>query len=303
MGWKSSIVVRLWARMTIGPNWRNTMQEPPGTKKNAWRWGWNICLLKNSDTLERRQNSRRRHSRSEYVCEEVVHRSVELVVNKIDDTLPAKLANSKLIQERKRKVMWYSVPGDGAVSWDTAKKRRLNLFSGTGPGHSESNQQWLKPFSNWSVTKRYLIGTFWHALPEPTPTTQTALVIVWESPRLHQFSQNATVSCLNSQRESHHFYVERSQALVDPEPSDLIARFLVQLIMICLCHVVCFGVKQHSKDSDGKFHSRSVKGLQEVKSTMNDFSADFQLLVSKSGDLQTRQGPMNVSLWAKVRWS
>ena len=63
---------------------------------------------------------------------------VEIVVNPLDDTLIPKLRRVKMMEERKRKLYFYSVAGDGAINWEAAKKRRLNPYAGTGPGISES---------------------------------------------------------------------------------------------------------------------------------------------------------------------
>ena len=167
--------------------------------------------LTHGDKLAGRQNSRHHPYRSEYVCEEFVHSRVELMVNKIDDTLPAKLAKSKLIQERKRKVMWYSVPGDGAVSWDTAKKRRLNLFSGTGPGHSESRiKSVLNTFEAMQGLERDEEVSHRNILARLARTNSNRAKGAGDCVRktmTSKFFQNATVSCLIvvsfDQRESH----------------------------------------------------------------------------------------------------
>ena len=45
------------------------------------------------------------------------------------------------MEERKRKLFFYSLAGDGGIEWEKAKKRRLNLFAGTGPGSSETRVQ------------------------------------------------------------------------------------------------------------------------------------------------------------------
>ena len=62
---------------------------------------------------------------------------VEVLIHELDDSLGSALCRSRLVQEKKRKLFTYTASGDGSMDWATIKKRRLNVFGGSGPGLSE----------------------------------------------------------------------------------------------------------------------------------------------------------------------
>jgi hypothetical protein len=51
------------------------------------------------------------------------------------------LTNIALLREGKRKLVIYDVSLDGKLEWDIIKKRRLNVFAGTGPALSPDRLQ------------------------------------------------------------------------------------------------------------------------------------------------------------------
>jgi hypothetical protein len=47
-----------------------------------------------------------------------------------------KLRRTTMAQESKRKLFLYGSEVDGPICWNSIKRRRLNVFSGSGPGFS-----------------------------------------------------------------------------------------------------------------------------------------------------------------------
>lgn len=70
---------------------------------------------------------------TQYICARV-----EFVIDDLSPTLDSKLDRCQLLTESKVKLFIYDTLGDGPLDWSSIKKRRLNIFGGTGPGLSKS---------------------------------------------------------------------------------------------------------------------------------------------------------------------
>jgi hypothetical protein len=68
--------------------------------------------------------------------EEYINNRVFLIVDDITPDLGKKLCRTNMAKESKRKLFLYGSEVDGQVDWDAIKKRRLNVFGGSGPGFS-----------------------------------------------------------------------------------------------------------------------------------------------------------------------
>lgn len=164
-----------------------------------------------------------------------MHSRVEFIVAKLDTTLGSKLTKAKLMTERKRKLVIYNVAGDGAIAWDACKKRRANLYSGTGPGFSESRaKSVLGAYEAIQVSERDDAVSQRNVLAcLSRVNTNRAAKGANENLRkivTDKFSQTANVTwhklffaCVPCGVKAWRFTVS-SEALVDPEPTDLLAR-------------------------------------------------------------------------------
>ena len=68
--------------------------------------------------------------------EEYINNRIVLLVSDLSADTGLKLRRTTMARESKRKLFLYGAEVDGKVDWDSIKKRRLNVFSGSGPGFS-----------------------------------------------------------------------------------------------------------------------------------------------------------------------
>ena len=68
--------------------------------------------------------------------EEYINNRVQLVVTDLCADTGLKLRRTTMAQESKRKLFLYGSEVDGPIDWHSIKKRRLNVFGGSGPGFS-----------------------------------------------------------------------------------------------------------------------------------------------------------------------
>lgn len=151
------------------------------------------------------------------------------------------------MEERKRKLFFYSLPGDGGIEWEKAKKRRLNLFAGTGPGSSETRVK--------SVVQ--VFDLLQAAEPDEEVGRRNVLCMM---ARLNTNKTKNPTDLLRKTMTNKMATV--ATALVDPDPTDLLSRFRR-------------GRRPFQGNVEEKILMRSTKGLHtEARSSMKYLRGD-----------------------------